>query len=216
MADHVYKPSEVPKGQRWQQFLDYYKTPCIFMILGIVILISILQATVFSTKADMTILAGYNQFIDSAFWEQAMDEFSSMSFDFNEDEKSVVKIESIFMDASVKGSNPEMYMAYQSKLMASLVGAKSALQIADDEVLEILEAQNLLGTYGELPDSMGHSADEVIKIPLSELAPFKKMENLPEGLYMTLRPEEAMQIGGSQKKLAAYQKQVEALVAMMN
>ncbi len=216
MADHVYKPSEVPKGQRWQQFKDYYRIPFIFAVIGVICVISILRTTVFSTKPDVTIIAATEGYVDYTVWEKAREGFSSMPLDLNEDGEVLIETEYVQLDEATMQSDPETYMAYQTKLVATLSTAESALQIVDEGMFEFFSEENLIGTYGELPDPMGHPADEAIKIPLETLPPFSQIENLPQGLYMTLRPEEAMQIHGSEKKLERYEKQIEVLVAMMS
>ncbi|MBR6729248.1 MAG: hypothetical protein IKL80_03710, partial [Clostridia bacterium] len=78
-----------------------------------------------------------------------------------------------------------------------------------------LQAENVIGNYSELSDLRGHAPDEVIKIPLKELKPFKDFDALPDSLFMTLRPEAAMQIGNNEKKLNDYKQQVQALEYMM-
>lgn len=215
MADHMYKPSEVPKGQRWQHFLDYYKIPFIATVCGIIAVISILKSTVFSPKPDVSILAVGGAFVSYEQWDAATAAMADMPLDYNEDGRSLVEIDSIPIDESTQKSDPEVYVAYQTKLMASLAAADCALQIVDENMYAYFDEQGLVGTYSELPDTLGHNADESIKIPLKQLAPFNTMTELPDGLYMTLRPRDAMQLGHNKKKLAAFENQVDALMTML-
>lgn len=215
MADHVYKPSEVPKGQRWQHFLDYYKIPFIASVIGIIALVSILKSTVFAPKRDVSILAVTSQYVDHELWDALGTAFNDMPMDYNNDRQSLVQIDYINLDESTKNKDPEAYMAYQTKFMAALAAADSALQIVDDTMYDYFESEGLVATYGELQDTLGHDPGDIIKIPLKELVPFKRFEDLPDGLYMTLRPKEAMQIGKSQKKLAYFENQKAALALMI-
>lgn len=216
MADHMYKPSEVPKGQRWQHFLDYYKIPTIIAVLLVIAVISILKSTVFSVKPDVTILAASKLYVSYDAWDEATAAFAEMPLDYNNDGKSTVTVEYINLDDSMQQSDPEVYVAYQTKLMASLSSAESALQIVDEDMFTYFVDQQLAATYAELEMFAGHEPQsDYVKIPLKELAPFRDMADLPDGLFLTVRPQEAMQIGNSKKKQAKYENQLAALEVML-
>ncbi len=215
MADHVYKPSEVPKGQRWQHFLDYYKLPFIFAVIAIFAVISILKATVFSPKPDVAIIFATEFYVDSEMLEEIKTTAETLSFDINKDGKTLIDLDSVQLSETMMKSDPEAYSAYQTKLIASLSTAASALQIVDESMYLYLDSEGLVGTYAELPNTFGHAADEKIKIPLETLAPFSQIEGLPEGLFMTLRPEDAMQIRGSEAKAEKFRKQIDLLMTMI-
>ncbi len=215
MADHVYKPSEVPKGQRWQQFKDYYKVPFVLIVIGIICLISILRTVVFSTKPDATIIAASESHVDYTVWEQTQEAFSALPLDLNEDGKVLIETDYVQLSEDMMNAEPETYMAYQTRLVASLSSATSALQIVDEAMFEYFDSEGLLGTYAELPETFGHDAEELVKIPLKEIPLYRAIENLPDGLYMTLRPEAAMQIRGDEKKLARYEAQKEILLTLL-
>lgn len=215
MADHMYKPSEVPKGQRWQHFLDYYKIPTIIAVVAIIAVISFVKTTVFSVKADVSILAVTKMYVSYDLWDEATEAFSAMPLDYNNDDKATVSIEYINMDDALQESDPEVYSAYSTKLMASLASAESALQIVDEGMFEYLKEESLIATYAECKEFADRPQDEDIKIPLKELAPFRDMTDVPDGLFLTVRPREAMQIGNSEKKQTKYENQLAALAVMM-
>ncbi|MBR5236606.1 MAG: hypothetical protein IKW06_04470 [Clostridia bacterium] len=215
MADHTYKPSEVPKGQRFQYFLDYYKWPFIITIILVIGVVSFLKSTVFRPKTDVPILVTSSIYVSHEIWNAATESMASMPLDFDEDGKSLATINYIYYDKAMEKTDLQNFLALQTKLAGSLAAAESALQILDEETFLFFNEQELLGTYSELPDTFGHAADELIKIPLKELAPFNTINDLPDGLYITLRPKNAMQIGNSKKKLAFFEHQVEALMQMI-
>ncbi len=215
MADHVYKFKEVSKGQRWKFFWDYYKYPTLAIVVGIIAVIYFLQTVVFAPKKDISIIIATETYVTQEVWTQANEALNAMPLDLNEDGKVIVQLNNNHVDPSMAKTDPETYQMVQTKLVASLSTAESALQIIDEGTFDYFNGESLLGTYAELSDAMGHDANEIIKIPLSELKPFRGVEGLPEGLFMTLRPKEAMQLGGSEKKLEAYNKQIEALLLMM-
>jgi len=215
MADHMYKPSEVPKGQRWRYFLDYYKYPTIFGVILLIALIYFLKSVVFAPKNDIIILAATRDYVRSEVWQQAEAKLKEMPLDINGDKKVLVDINDVFLDEVLETGDPEAFRLEQTRLTSALMSAESALQIVDERMFAYLQNEKLLATYSELPEAKGNNPDEFIKIPLETLQPFKDVENLPSGLYMTLRPKDAMQLGNSKKKIEAYEKQVEALVSMM-
>lgn len=215
MADHVYKPHEVPKGERWQYFKDYYLVKTIGITLILIAVISILQSTVFAPKPDVAILIAYTTPIRDEVWEEATAGFQNLPLDVNEDGSILVDAFPTYVDYNTEKSDPEMFMAMQNKLMANLSTAEYALQIVDEDMFLSLQEMELIGTYAELPDTMGHDPKEIIKIPLQELKPFSSVENFPDGLYMTLRPKDAMQIQNSEKKLKKYETQLKILMTMM-
>ena len=215
MADHMYKPSEVPKGQRWRYFLDYYKYPTIFGVIILIALIYFLKSVVFAPKNDMVILAATRTYVREEVWQQAEATLKEMPLDLNGDNKVLVDINDILLDETLEASDPEVFQLQQTRFTSSLVLAESALQIVDEKMFAYLQEEDLLATYEELSECQGQNAGEFIKIPLEALKPFQSIENLPEGLYMTLRPKDAMQLGNNKKKLEAYKKQVEALLFMM-
>jgi len=216
MADHVYKPTEVPKGQRWQYFLDYYKIPVIATVILIIAVISILKSTVFAPKTDVPLLFATEQFIDYEVCQEMQPDFEAMELDFDENGQVLVSFDCIHLDPNSQAQDPEYFNAQQMKLIAVLSSATSALQIVDESLYAYFESEELIGTYKELPDAHGHAPEEPVKIPLEELTPFKNYtDRLPSGLYMTVRPKDAMQLGDSKKKFENYMHQLEALEVMM-
>ncbi|MBE7048887.1 MAG: hypothetical protein E7393_05930 [Ruminococcaceae bacterium] len=215
MADHKYKPSEVPKGERWQYFLDYYKTPVIVGVVGIFLLISFLKSTVLAPEPDVSILASTSEFVHYDKWTSVQESISALPLDYDEDGETLVEIEYVQLDADAKPEEIEVHRSNQAKLIALLESAHCALQILDEEMFAYFYEQGLVATYGELPDAMGREADEVIKIPLSEINAFSSVPELPEGLYMTLRPRDAMHMGDNKKKQAKYDHQLDTLMALL-
>jgi len=123
MADHVYKPSEVPKGQRWQHFLDYYKTPFIVGVLLIIAAIFILRTIVFAPEKDVTILMASEQYIDYEITGSLNEDFQSMPLDFDGDGEVLISFDFVHLDPTAQPQDPEYYKAQQMKLMAVLSSA---------------------------------------------------------------------------------------------
>jgi len=216
MADHVYKPSEIPKGQRFQYFWDYYKIPVLVGVLILIAVVYFLKTVVFAPKTDVSILIASREYVDYEVTEQIAEKMRALPYDLDGDGKVEVSIDYIHLDPEAQQQDPEYYNAQKMKLVAILSTAETALQIVDEETYQYLEAEELIGTYGELSEDYGHAPDEAIKIPLSSFALFNQYnEQLPQGLFFTLRPKDAMQLGDSEKKLAVYMHQVAVLEDLM-
>ena len=122
----------------------------------------------------------------------------------------------IHLDPEAQQQDPEYYNAQKMKFVAVLSTAETALQIVDEESYQYLVSEELIGNYSELSQPYGHKPDEPIKIPLSSLALFNQYQDrLPQDLYLTLRPKDAMRLGNSEKKLAAFTHQVSVLEDLM-
>ncbi len=216
MADHVYKPSEIPKGQRFQYFWDYYKIPVLVGVLILIVVIYFLKTVVFAPKTDVSILIASREYVDYGVTEQIAEQMRALPYDLDGDGDVLVSMDYIHLDPEAQQQDPEYYNAQKMKLVAVLSTAETALQIVDEETYQYLEAEELIGTYSELSDTYGHVSDEPIKIPFSSFALFNQyQERLPQGLYFTLRPKDAMRLGNSEKKRASYMHQVAVLEDLM-
>ncbi len=215
MADHMVKMSEVPKGQRFRQFMDYYKYRVIASILVIAALVPLVYQNVFAPQPDATFLAATKQAVSAEVWDQVTESLSAMVPDENGDGESLAFVETVFADSSYQNKNGEYHMAYQTKLMALLQDATHALQIIDADMIEHFSVQACLATYEELPELPGHDSDEPILIPLRDLKPFREIQALPDNLFMSLRPREAVNRGRHKDEADYYDKQLELLRAMM-
>ena len=215
MADHMVKLSEVPKGQRWQYFMDYYKYRVIIAVCLLIAAVPVVYYNFFEQKPDMSILATYQLEVPETLWQEASEKISPMISDYNEDGETVFLVEGIYADDSYAQKDGQMQMAYQTKLMAYLQDARHVLQIVDEEMYTYMEVQGCLARYGELENTLGHDKEEFIKIPLKDLKPFDEMDSLPDGLYMTLRPKAAIERGIYKNDPVFYERQLDLFYAML-
>lgn len=221
MADHMIKMGEVPKGQRYQQFKDYYRIPLVCVLIGIIMVVSILKTTVFSPKPDAFIVVATQRDISGDFATMVEELYTAGSPDLNGDGKSLISVNSIAYNELQMKTDPEVGMAMQTKLMAVLSTAENIMQIVDDEMYEYFLNQGLIGTYvdlGEHASAFENPAEEIIKIPLSEIPFFaeKNFEGITDGLYMTIRPRDGSQLGGKEKKIKRYEEQIDAFMSLYN
>ncbi len=217
MADHVVRLKEVPKGQRLQYIWDYYRYPALIAVIVAVVVISLIKAIFFQTKPDATVLMTTNLYVDQQTIQQMRSDLTSLTGDVNGDGETEVLFS--YIPYNSERDDPQTFMTMSQKLMAELSTAQSMLQIVDDYMFEYLKIQELVATYSELvpygytPDA----PDADIKIPLKSLQVFsgEAYQDLPDNLYLTLRPKEASQLSDSASKHAYYDSQVNLLLSWM-
>ncbi len=215
MADHIFKMSEVPKGQRFCQFMDYYKYRVIVTVCVILALVPLVYQNVFMPKPDVTILAATQTEIAPETWAKVTEALSGIVPDENGDGETLASVETVFASSEFQNKNGEYHMAYQTKLIALLKDAPCALQIIDDSMVEYFTVQGCLATFGELPDALGHDEKEHILIPLKESKLFRDMAELPDNLFLTMRPREAIGRGKHQNDADYYDKQIALFYAIV-
>ncbi len=219
MADHMIKMNEVPKGQRYQQFKDYYRIPLICALVGVIMVISILKSTVFAPKPDAYLLVATKNDVSAEFTASVETLYAENGNDFNGDGENLISITPASYNPLQAKTDPEVGMAMQTKLMAVLSTAENILQIVDDDMFEYFSEQSLIGTYSDLgkyETEFGKAPSDIIKIPLSEIEFFKGEEfnGKTDGLYMTIRPRDGSQLGENKKKIAKYEEQIEAFLTI--
>ena len=218
MADHMIKMNEVPKGQKYQQFKDYYRIPVISGLIILVFAVSILKTTVFKPKPDASILLAASRDVSQDFITLFESFFAQTGLDFNGDGKCLMELNPVTYNEATMKTDPNMGMAMQAKLMGSLSTAESIIQIVDDYMYDYLDGQEIIGTYADLGDEnvFGKAPEEKLKIPLTEVAFFSRSEfsGMLDGYYLTVRPKAASQLGDNAKKIAAYENQIKTLVTL--
>ncbi len=217
MADHVIKMSEVPKGQRYQQFKDYYRTPLIIAVLCAIMIFSFIKTIVFRPRPDSFLLIATSYDLPEDFTASIEELYAVSGPDFNENDERLISTNHILYNPLILKTDPEAGAAMQTKLMAVLSSPENIMQIVDEDLFRLLKEQELIGTYsdlGEKASMFSNSPDEEIKIPLSEIAFFKNEAFIgkTDGLYMTIRPRDGSQLNGKEKKIAVYENQIDAFI----
>lgn len=194
----------VPKGKRLKYFKDYYLISTIGLIIIIIMVISILKATVFRTKEDINILvtgAGmeYTKENSEAFKNAICDNYD---IDLNGDGKEKLVVDEAFFVVrdSVDYRYAEQDIGVATKLAAVLETSFCTIQIVDEHMYTYLLGENMIETYENM-EKYGLKGEGYIKIPLSETNIDPKTKS---PLYLTIRPEAT-----SRLKPEEYKKHIE-------
>lgn len=215
VADHMYKMSDVPRGKRFRQFMDYYKYSAIAVLVVGVIVISLIKTIFFTPSPDSMILVAGSKFMDDILWNDLKVLIESTDIDFNNDGKSLVELNLNSIDENAKDKDPQYYNMSVQRMVAVLSTGDYIIQIVDDDMFTYLKDENLIGKYNELSDyDIGNSnPDDDIKIPLKNVSLLNgsTLSKLSDNFYITLRPRDA---STSEKKRDKYNAQVELLARL--
>lgn len=191
MADHMVKFKEVPKGQRWQFFWDYYRVPTIVGIIVAVIVISLIKTIFFTPEPDINILLTTQYTFSDENLEKFNKQVENLIDDFDGDNKKIVLTTPIAYNDKVSETDPQYAMAALTKFNVELASGLNIIQITDDALYERYKVSECLATY-EVFEDFGvkcpyEDKKEIVKIPLKEIKAFSNIDHADE-LYITIRP----------------------------
>lgn len=220
MADHMVKFSEVPKGQRFQQFKDYYKWPSFAALFALIVLIIFIKAALFAPKYDAFLLVSTKETLLEDTIKQIEATYAEKGLNLNGDKINSVSITEITYSNEMSKKTPNIAMAMQTKLLAAFASKENIIQIVDDESYDAFKAQDYIGTYKDLGakgDIFDKDKSEDVKIPLSCVPFFENIDALEnkDKLYLTIRPRIDAQLK-DKDALAEYERQLDVFFSFFN
>ncbi|MBE7038809.1 MAG: hypothetical protein E7404_07910 [Ruminococcaceae bacterium] len=191
MADHIVKFKEVPKGQRFQFFWDYYRIPTIVGIIVAVVVVSLIKTVFFTPDPDINILITTQYTFSDENLEEFNKQVELMLDDYNGDNKKISLATPIAYNEKISENDPQYAMAALTKFNVELASGLNIIQITDDEMYKRYEASECLANY-KVFEEFGvkcpvDNKTEIVKIPLSEIEVFSNIKHADE-LYLTVRP----------------------------
>ena len=191
MADHMVKFKEVPKGQRWQFFWDYYRVPTIVGIIIAIVVISLIKTIFFTPEPDINILLTTQYTFSDENLEKFNSKVENLIEDVDGDNKKIVLTTPIAYNEKVSETDPQYAMAALTKFNVELASGLNIIQITDDALYERYKVSECLATY-EVFENFGvkfsyEDKNEIVKIPLKEIKAFSDIDHADE-LYLTIRP----------------------------
>ena len=217
MAEHVRKMSEVPKGEKFQFFLDYFGIKTIFIICGLLCIAYLIYAFNQPKPDARVLMASYEDFATDEVLGELEKGFNEQPMDFNEDGRVMMYINYNFLDESLKVRAPETFVTLQTKLMTSVGDRTQIYHILDEKAYQMFYDYTAVGTYADFEGyETGHDPEEYVKIPLGEIPVFDK-EKLGEGadkLFLTIRPRATAELK-TEKAIENYNKHIDALAGIL-
>lgn len=198
MSEETVKFKDVPKGKRFRQFWDYYKTPFIVGILVVMALISIVKTAFFPHISQVEIMAATaSSYLSEE--ETGLIEASVLACGYED-----TYVEYVFVPNEEGVVDSQYLRAANSKLVALLASPSIYIYIVDDGMYQHMKDENILGTYGDLGDA---DNTEEVKVPIKSVPAFKEADGLPENLYLCIRAKDTAQLR-SEKKAERYEEQM--------
>lgn len=198
MSEETVKFKDVPKGKRFRQFMDYYKTPFIVGILVVIALISLVKTVFFPHVPEVEVLAA------TASVYLSEDQITLIQDALVQDGFEDVYVENSYVPSDENAENSQYMQAANSKLIALLASPTIYIYLVDEGMYQHMKAQNILGTYEDLGD-VGNT--EEVKIPLRNIPAFAEADGLPDDLYLCIRAKDTAQLK-SEKKTERYEDQM--------
>ena len=217
MAESVRKMSEVPKGQKFQFFIDYFGVRTLFIIFG-VLCVAYLVYAFNQPKPDAKVLmASYQDFAAEEVLVEIENAFNEQKMDFNEDGRIMMQVNYNYLDESLKVRAPETFVTLQTKLMTSVGDRTQIYHILDEKAYQMFYDFTAVGTYANFEGyETGHDPKEFVKIPLSEIPIFdqEKLGKNADKLFLTVRPRATAELK-NEEAILNYNKHIDALAEIL-
>ena len=185
----------VEKGKRLKYFKDYYMIPSIIFLIVIIMVVSIIKATVFREKEDLNIL------ITAASTDLSFEHIEKIensikdnyNVDYNKNGTEKLVINQAILSSTVGTSDfkeVEQDMAAGMKLAAVLETSLCTIQLVDQDMYEYLLSEQMIETYENLKE-FGLKGEGYVKVPLSDT---KLDPKNADNIYLTVRPKSTSRI----------------------
>ena len=217
MAENIRKISEVPKGERFQFFIDYFGIRTLFIIFGILCLAYVIYAFNQPKPDARVLMASYEDFASQEVLGEIENALNEQNMDFNTDGKAMMQLNYNYLDQRLMQTAPESYVTLQTKLMTSVGDTTQIYHILDETAYQLFLSNTAIGTYADFEGyETGHDPKEYVKIPLSEIPIFDKeiLGDKAEKLFFTVRPRANAEVH-KEKSLANYNKHIDALAEIL-
>ncbi|MBR3577116.1 MAG: hypothetical protein IKL42_06930 [Clostridia bacterium] len=217
MAENVRKMSEVPKGQRFQFFIDYFGGRTLLIIVGIICVAYIIYALNQPKPDARVLMASYEDFATQEVLGEIENAFNEQEMDFNEDGRVMMQVNYNYLDQKLMQTAPESYVTLQTKLMTSVGDTLQIYHILDESAYQLFYNFGAIGTYADFEGyETGHAPEEYVKIPLSEISAFDKeiLGKDADKLFLTIRPKANAEVNRA-KNLDNYNDHIDALAKVL-
>ncbi len=195
--DKYMKLKDVPKGQRWGQFWEYYRWQTIGAIFLLVCAVSLCREIFFRTEPDASLIISGQLVLSDEGWDHLSQLMQQYAEDYNGDGQVYVDVADVSFTPGVQDSDPQMFMAMQTRLGGEFQSKKRIFFILDEYTAKMVGADEDMGNIQEiLQDELGDTVlENPTRLYLKDIAAFQEdewlSESLPEGLYLAYRPEQS-------------------------
>lgn len=221
--DKYMKLKDIPKGQRWAHFKEYYKFQTFMAVFIGILLIILVKDMFFSEKYDITITEATTRYYSEEVMSEMDTMFTEHSRDYDGNNKRNVAVFHISFDTSVN-ADVQMFMAAQTKLLGQFQDENNSIFLLDDDLYEyLLGDEKVEDSYANLKEVVGGSVTPLLRegdeyrLYLKDIPAFQESETLqliPDDLFFIMRREEHVNPKGKAKIAELYNRSVQMMESL--
>ena len=219
--DKYVKLKDVPKGQRWEHYWNYYKIHTIIGGFLLIMGVMLIKDVFFREKVDLVVTVastGYFSEEASQELERCLNDYAR---DYNGNKHKLVEMYDVTLSTDVN-ADPQVVMANQTRLLAQFQNTDAAILLMDEAIYEYLGTEDEENLYADMVDLIGEEAAPLIRedrrrIYLKDLPALKDNEyiqRLPD-LFFIIRDESNVNRKNKPEVSATYQNSVDFLRNMV-
>ena len=217
------KLKDIPKGQRWAHFKEYYKFQTFMVVFFGALLIILVKDMFFSEKYDITITEATTRYYSEEVTGAMDTMFTEHSRDYDGNNKRNVAVFHITFDTSVN-ADVQMFMAAQTKLLGQFQDENNSIFLLNEDIYEyLLGDEKVEDSYANLKEVVGGSVTPLLRegdeyrLYLKDIPAFQESETLQlisDDLFFIMRKEEHVNPKGKAKIAELYDRSVQMMESL--
>ena len=221
--DKYMKLKDIPKGQRWAHFKEYYKLQTFMAVFFGILLIILVKDMFFSEKYDITITEATTRYYSEEVTGAMDTMFTEHSRDYDGNNKRNVAVFHITFDTSVN-ADVQMFMAAQTKLLGQFQDENNSIFLLNEDIYEyLLGDEKVEDSYANLKEVVGGSVTPLLRegdeyrLYLKDIPAFQENETLQlisDDLFFIMRKEEHVNPKGKAKIAELYDRSVQMMESL--
>lgn len=219
--DKYVKLKDVPKGQRWEHYWNYYKIHTIVGGFLLIMGVMLIKDVFFREKVDLVITVATTGYFSEESNEELERYLNEYARDYSGNGHKLVDKYDIILSTDVN-ADPQVVMANQTRLLAQFQNTDAAILLMDEEIYEYLGSDDEEDLYADMVDLVGEEAAPLIRedrrrIYLKDLPALQDNEyiqRMPD-LFFVIRDESNVNRKNKPEVAETYQDSVDFLRNMV-
>lgn len=215
--DKYVKIWDVPKGQRWAHYWNYYKVHTIVGGFILILTISLIRDVFFQEKPDLVVTVASTKYFTTECDEELSRVLTSYARDYNGNNHKYIDKYQVTMSTEAN-ADMQMVMASQTKLIAQFQNTDAAIFLLDQDIYDYLRSDEEEDLYADMAVLVGDEAAPFVsedgkRIYLKELPAFQdnaEIQALPD-LFFVIRSESNVNRKNKPEVSLTYQNSVDFL-----
>lgn len=221
--DKYMKLKDIPKGQRWAHFKEYYKIHTFAVIFFGFILITLVKDVFFQEKYDVVVTQAATRYYSEEVTDEMTRMFTEHARDYDGNGKRNVSVFHIPFDTSTN-ADVQMVMASQTKLIGQFQDDNDSIFLINDEICKFLQGdESDEMTFANLKETVGGSVTPLLReeseyrLYLKDIPAFQESEilqRISDDLFFVMRREEHVNPKGEEELAELYSRSVQLMESL--